>query len=313
MAKLLQNKISESNFTLPIAAVYGCLLWLVSGLITQQFYIQFVMFALSVALVVELNNRNALLRIRSRMVSVSYILQVCMANFMFGDIIPYITALGMVVVLTLLFFQYHDTGSQGYVFYTFAVISIVSLFWIQMLFFVPFIWMLMVFYIQSMSWKSFAASLIGIIAPYWFAGAYCFIFGDFDALLAHVMGIAQFQSLFSDINIQLNQILTFFVVVLLAVIGFVHYVRNSFLDKIHNRMLYYCFAWLDVVAAVFMVLQPQHYNNLMIMMMVFTSPIIAHFIALTSTRWTNVVTWVIAVVVVLITIFNLWTPFLIYS
>lgn len=310
--KLLQNRVSESNATLPVTAVYGILLWLVAGLISERLYLPFVLVALSSALMMELNNRNALLRIRSRMVSVSYIVLWCMANFMFADISAAVTTFGTVVSLLLLFMQYHDNRAPGYTFYTFAVIGLVSLQWVQILFFVPVIWLLMLSYIQNMSWSSFVASIIGLIAPYWFAAAYYFVTDNMYAPLEHIMSIADFGALLVYENIQLNQIVTLAVVVVLAVIGMVHYMRNSFQDKIHNRMLYYCFFWLDIAAFVFMLLQPQHYNQLLAMMIVFTAPLTAHFIALTNTRFTNITAIVITVIVLIVTVFNLWTPSLIY-
>lgn len=314
MAKLFQTKISESGITLPVVAVYAALLWIVAGLIPAGLYLQFALFALTAALMMELNNRHALLRIRSRMVSVSFIIIGCMANFMFADTVACITGLGTAVMLTLLFMQYHDSMSRGYTFYTFAAIGLVSLLWIQVLFFVPLIWLLMLFCIQNMSRLSFAASLIGIIAPYWFAGAYFFFIGDFDTPMTHIMQLTEFEPIGASYgNIGLNQIVTLAMITALAITGAVHYVRKSYNDKIHNRMLYNCFMWLNAAALLFIILQPQHYNKLIAMMTVFTSPLVAHFVALTKTRWTNIATIAITTVVLIITIFNLWTPSLIFS
>lgn len=314
MAKSLQTKISESDITLPSAAVYAALLWIAAGLITSSLYLQFALFALNTALMMELNNRNALLRIRSRMVSVSFIVIGCMANFMFADITACVTGTGTAVTLMLLFMQYHDKTSRGYNFYAFAAIGVVSMLWIQILFFVPLIWLLMLLCIQNMTRLTFAASIIGVIAPYWFAGAYFFFTGDFDTPVEHIMGITEFMPLtaaYSDIG--LSHIVTLAMTAALAVTGAVHYVRNSCNDKIHNRMLYNCFMWLDAAALAFIILQPQHYNKLIAMMTVFTSPLVAHFVALTRTRWTNIATIVIAAAALTITIFNLWTPSLTFS
>lgn len=314
MTKLLQTKISESGITLPIAAVYAALLWIVAGLIPAGLYLQFVLFALTTALMMELNNRHALLRIRSRMVSTSFIILGCMANFMFADTAACATGLGTAAMLMLLFMQYHDNMSTGYNFYAFVAIGMVSILWIQMLFFVPLLWLLMTLRIQNMSWYTFAASLIGILAPYWFAGAYYFFIGDFDTPTAHIMRITEFEPWTTVYNnIGLNQIVTTAMITVLAITGSVHYLRNSHNNKIHNRMLFHCFMWLDAAALLFIILQPQHYNQLTAMMTVLTSPLVAHFVALTRTRWTNITTMVMAAVSLLITIFNLWTPSLIFS
>lgn len=314
MAKLLQTKISESDVTLPATVVYAALLWIAAGLITSSLYLQFALFALNTALMMELNNRNALLRIRSRMVSVSFIIISCMTNFVFADITACVTGLGVAAMLMLLFMQYQDNMARGMTFYTFVTIGIMSLLWIQILFFVPIVWLLMLFYIQNMSRFTFAASLLGLIAPYWFAGAYFLFINDFETPVVHIMHITEFVQIPAAYsNISLNQIVTLVMIVTLAFIGGTHYVLYSYNDKIHNRMLYTCFMWLDVAALAFIVLQPQHYNQLIVMMTVFTSPLLAHFVALTKTRWTNITTMVIAALALMITIFNLWTPSLIFS
>ena len=313
MAKFLQNKVAESNYTLPVASVYAVAVWLLCGLMPMQLYPQLAMFAMTVALLVELNNRNALLRIRSRMVSVSYILIWCMANFLFADITAHITALGTAFMLTFLFLQYQDKKATGYTFYTFASIGVVSLFWIQIVFFVPVVWLVMALHIQSLSWKTFAASLIGLIAPYWFAAAYFFIVSDIATPIAHIMAIAEFPKVAAFGDISVGMVAAFAIILLLAGIGFVHYLQESYLDKIQNRMLYYSFAWLNVATLVFIVLQPQHFECLMAMMIVFTCPVIAHFVALTRSRITNIITWIAAALILIVTILNLWIPSLKFS
>lgn len=313
MAKLLQNRISESNTTLPASAVYGALLWLAGGLVTGNMYLQFAIFTVNVALLVELNNRNSMLRIRSRMVSVSYIFLTCMANFLFPNITASVTALGTTLMLTLLFLQYHDKTASGRTFYAFAVISIASMFWIQILFFVPVIWFVMLFCLQNMSSLTFAASFAGIIAPYWLAATFFFIADDIVTPTEHIMRITEFGPTLITAGMQPYQAITLAVVMILGATGGIHYMRNNFKEKIQNRMLYLCLTWLDAAAAVFLVLQPQHYDYLITMMIVFTSPLTAHFLALTSTRQTNIAACVITVVVITITILNLWMPSLICS
>ena len=313
MARFLQNKVAESNYTLPAMSVYAVVVWVMCGLLPMQLYPQLTMFAMTVALLVELNNRNALLRVRSRMVSVSYILIWCMANFLFADITAHIVALGMALMLTFLFLQYQDKKATGYTFYTFASIGVVSLFWIQILFFVPVVWLTMALHVQSLSWKTFAASLIGLIAPYWFAAAYFFIVNDFVTPTAHIMAIAEFSKMATLSDLSVGMIAACVITLLLAVIGFVHYMQESYMDKIQNRMFYYSFAWLNVATFMFILLQPQHFECLMAMMVVFTCPVIAHFVALTRSRITNIVTWVLVVLVIIVTILNLWIPSLKFS
>jgi hypothetical protein len=54
------------------------------------------------------------------------------------------------------------------------------------------------------------------------------------------------------------------------------------------------------------VLQPQHYDHLIRMMVINTAPLIGHFLALTRTRWTNMAFFAIVAIVLITTGINLW-------
>ena len=64
--------------------------------------------------------------------------------------------------------------------------------------------------------------------------------------------------------------------------------------------------WLLTV--IFLVLQPQHYDMLIRILIINVSPLIAHFLSLTYTRITNIAFYVICSVAVLLMLFSLWMP-----
>jgi hypothetical protein len=66
--------------------------------------------------------------------------------------------------------------------------------------------------------------------------------------------------------------------------------------------------WMNLLTVVFIVLQPQHYEILLGIMIVNTCPFIGHFIALTHTRLTNVTFYILIVLTLFITAYNLWIP-----
>ena len=103
MKKLLQNKITGSRLTLPVTLCYAIGIWLLGGLIQEQWWIQFGCFMLTAYLMVQLNNTNALIRIYSRMVSVSFLLLSCMACFLFPSLSGNFTQL-CIVASYLIFF-----------------------------------------------------------------------------------------------------------------------------------------------------------------------------------------------------------------
>ena len=96
-----------------------------------------------------------------------------------------------------------------------------------------------------------------------------------------------------------------FGVVLLAVIGIIHYMRNSYQDKIRTRMIFEMFITVDILSFVFIILQPQHFDNLLPIIIVNTSCLFAHYVALTRIWLTNVTFIVMCLATLGLTIFNL--------
>ena len=99
---------------------------------------------------------------------------------------------------------------------------------------------------------------------------------------------------------------TFVFVIITATTGTIHYLRTSFNDKIRIRMLYNCFIVMNILSTSYLIAQPQHYDFLMRMIVINTSPLIAHFIALTHTRVTNISFCIITISALLLTAYNLW-------
>ena len=139
MKKLLQNKITGSRLTLPVTLCYAIGIWLLGGLIQEQWWIQFGCFMLTAYLMVQLNNTNALIRIYSRMVSVSFLLLSCMACFLFPSLSGNFTQLCIVASYLILFQSYHDKSGAGLTYYGFLCIGLASLTFVHILYFVPFL------------------------------------------------------------------------------------------------------------------------------------------------------------------------------
>jgi uncharacterized membrane protein len=77
-------------------------------------------------------------------------------------------------------------------------------------------------------------------------------------------------------------------------------------------MLFEVFIVMDICSFVFIILQPQHYDFLMRIMIINTAPLIAHFVALTRTWFTNAFFGLICLAAIAITAYNLWISSLIF-
>lgn len=318
MMKRLQNKISESRFTLPVIAVYGIAIWLANGLLEERSWIPFVCFAISTYLIVELNNSNALIRIYSRMVSCSFIVLSAMALPIFNADPPELnirySVAGLCVTASwlMLFRSYQNRAASGPIFYSFFCIGLASMAFVNVLYYVPALWAMMIFNMQSVSWRTFIASIIGLATPYWFASLYFIYTADFATPAAHFAALADVWQPLTIPQPSLSQILTLVFTAAVAITGIIHFVRTSYNDKIRIRMIYYCFILMTVLSFVFLLLRPEYYNFTMRILIICACPLVGHFIALTHTRITNIAFIAIVAGALLITGYNLWTSLSIF-
>lgn len=305
--KRIQNKVAESRRALPVAILYSVAVWLMAGLVQEQWWIQFFCFTLASFLMVELNRINVLIRIYSRMVSVAFIVLSSAAVFLFPSIVGAIVQLFFIASLTALYNCYQGKDTPGWTFYTFLCLGVASLADIHILFFVPIFWLMMAVIVYSLCWRTFFASLFGLLTPYWFWIAWTFWREDGNPtpILQHFSDLASFQVPY-DLELTTPQLLLLALVTVLGLIGSIHFLRTSYLDKIRTRQLYYSFFIIGLSALVFLILQPQHYDMLIRIMIIAASPLIGHFIALTRTRLTNIAFFIITGAILILTAVNLW-------
>lgn len=306
MIKRLQNKITESRLSLPLAVVYGIIVWILAGALKEHWWVQFCCFGLSVYLMAELNNQNLLIRIFSRMVSCVYIVLICAAAFLFPSISGAIIQLGTISTLFLLFQTYQDKTAVGKTYYAFFLLGLVSCMDIRVLYYIPIYWVLMGWIIYSLSWRTFFASLFGLITPYWFTLPWFIYHDDFDSWTNHLVNIADITSRTDFTSLSLSQYLFLGFLLLLATIGALHFILTSYLDKIRVRQLYYSFILITAFSILLLLLMPQCYDMVIGMMIIAVSPLYAHFISLTHTRLSNIVFLVITALIFILTGLNLW-------
>lgn len=276
------------------------------GLIQKQWWIQFGCFLLTTYLMVLLNNSNALIRIYSRVISVTFLILSCMACFLFSSLYGNLTQLCIVASYLILFQSYQDKAAAGLTYYGFLCIGLTSLTFVHILYFVPFLWILMLSCLQSFSLRTFFASLLGIITPYWLGICWLVYQGSLPLFVDHFAPLIRFHTPFDFSILNNSQTTTFAFVILLAVIGTVHYWRTYYSDKIRTRQLFVIFIWIDLLTVAFICLQPQYYDPLIRILIINTAPLTGHFIALTHTKITNITFCLICITALLLTGYNLW-------
>lgn len=306
--KRIQNRIAESRWALPTTAAYGILVCLAAGMFSIGHLLETVLLLVATLMMVELNNSNSLIRIYNRMVSCSFLVMTTMSSFLLSSPEAGMVQVAFIAFLLLIFKAYQDKEAAGWVFYAFFAIGLGSIVFVQLLYFVPILWILLGANILALSGRTFLASIIGLIAPYWFVGAYYILTGHLEVLASHFMTLAQLGEPLAIATLGEHRLVTLLFILLIAVISSVHFILYSYKDKIRIRMIYEMLITLDTCCFIFILLQPQHADMLLSMSIVTTAPLCGHLLALSHTRLSNVFFFVTIAVAVAITAYNLWMP-----
>ena len=305
--KLLQNRIAESGLVLPVMLGYSMVVWMIAGLLTHSWWPQFVCLVLSAYVMVEMSTTFALLRIRSRMVSGVFIALSCTMSFLFGSLSGGLVQLFFVMGLLLLLTTYQNEQMRGRIFYAFVLFGLSSVLSAHLLLFVPLLWVLMGTQLQSLTWRGWMASVIGLLTPYWFLSVWFIYQRDFTPLANHFSSLMAFSPLPATyLKLSVAHWMAYVLILALTVTGIVHFWRNSIDEKIRTRLIYGLFTSLTVACLLLTLLQPQLYDPLMRLAVVCASPFIAHFLTLTSSRITNIAFFVILAVILAVTVGNLF-------
>lgn len=306
--KRFQNKVAASRYALPITATLATLVWVAVGLLVSNIWVQFAFTILSTFLMVELNNRNALMRTYSRMVSCSFLVLITIASLPHPSLRANIVTLCFIAFYLIIWNTYQERQASGWTFYAFFCIGLASTIFIQILYFMPLLWLMMMVFTNSFSIRNFLASLIGIIAPYWFTTGYYAYTDNLQGLLDHFLEFINYHELFDYSQITDHQVVNIGFILLLSIIGSLHFLHTSYADKIRTRMIYESLIMMNFVALVFIILQPQHDLELGGIMIVNTAPLIAHFITFTKGKLTNIMFIAMLVLIVGILLFNIFVP-----
>ena len=303
-----QNIIAESGLTLPTAVVYGLGIWLLKGLIPHRLWLQMAAFFLTVYMMVEMSNSNALLRVRSRMVSSTFVILSCAASFLFPSLPGNLMQVGVVGALLLLFHTYQDSYATGKIYFAFLFWGLSTLAFPQLFFFVPLIWLLMATQLRSLNLRTVLASILGLATPYWFVFSWSLFKGDLSWLIAHFHSLSKIAWTSGYASLTVGQLSVLVFTFLLTLVSIVHLWKYAFEDKTRIRLIYGFFTTLALVSTAYIFIVPQAFNQIFRLVLISASPIIAHFFTLTSHRFTNIFFFVTLALAVAITALNLWMP-----
>lgn len=306
MRLTFQKSVAGSQMTLPIVSALVTLVWLFFpsdstsvdageyGLWTYvpatlmdgwtSRIISLAIAALSVYIVAELNNTHVLLRISSRMISSSF-------AFLLGILVcfhalqPALVIMFVMLLSYTFFFHMYQSLDPIPPFLTFLIISTASLLMPKLLIIVIVYWICMI-YMRAFSMRSFIASIIGLILPYWILSAVAYVLGEYDLLIHYYQAFTTFQ--LPDYSV-----LTFQRLAMLAIVfifyatGVVDFYINSFQDKTRTRIIYNVLVFHGLFVLIILFAMPQYFMVLLALLAIDSAILFGHFVALTYNRFTH--------------------------
>lgn len=306
--KTFRYYVTTGPFTLPVAGLLTCLLWYFSREGGLQHWAGLVIVGVSAYIIAEWNNQNALLRVRSRLMSATYLVLMAAFSFLHQWIVETLSTVCLLLSYVTLFMAYQKPTAQGDVFHAFLFLGLGSIFFPPLLLLTPFFYTAMFIQLRVLSWRTFMAGVFGLLLPYWFYVAWVLWQDSWQQEAERWVGF--FHSPLLDYSrLGWEELASFALLAVLTLISVSHFVRTSFNDKIRTRMLLYIIMVQEVVLLLIMVAWPAHFEVLMYLLVANSSPFIAHYYALARGRWMNaffIATLVVVTVLAVMNNLSLW-------
>lgn len=282
-----RHNVVTSTLTLPLMSIVMLITWTIPFLTDLKLWSGLVATYFIGYLIMELNNRNALLRIRSRMMSSTFLLLMSVCPFLHSWTADFIPAICLILSYFMLFSSYQQIRPEGYVFHAYLFLGIGSIVYPPMLVLAIAYYFSMLFQLRSFTGRSLMAGLFGLLTPYWFYAAYAIWNNQLDTAFTYLY--TWFKPQPPDYHLlDLSKWITMGVVFFYTIISFVHFFHTAYNDKIRTRMLFYVIATVQVFLTVGIVLMPNSFELQLRLFIANSSLLIAHYFSLGKGRFFNV-------------------------
>lgn len=275
----LRYRIITSSVTSIVALAVAIILWLASGNTASLNSWGGLAVTITVAyILLEMNTRNALLRVRSKMVSSTFLVLAGTLTFLHPLSYDYLPEVCWAAALMVFFMCYQKHLPQAYMFHVFLFLSIGSLVFPKMLLFAPFFMFSAIVQMRALTPRAFMAALIGIILPLALREAYLILTGESTMLYGFWEQLTRFTQPDYTV-IDEHRLVSFATVAILAISAMVHFAYTKFNDKIRTRMLYYTILIEELAITAMLAACPGEFDTIFRLFVLNSTPLIAHHLA----------------------------------
>ena len=301
-----QVNIATGRFTLPVVILVCLILWGI-GLSEWNDLGTCVISAFCGYLMIEMNTTFTLIRTRTALPACIYWYLTTIFFFLHPFEWSNLAPLAFLLSIYNLFSSYESAKSPIHIFHTFFFIGLGSLAFPQLIYFTPLLAISTIGF-RAMNAKSFFASILGLLTPYWFLFAYRFYYDEMTYFHTAIKEIIQFQPIDYS-GLHPTETIAGLFNTLLLIICSAHYFQVAYLDKTRTRIYLSFMAYTGWWSTLMMFLQPQHVHALLLIQLISSAILAGHLFTLTRNKFSNIFFIVTFILFIALTIFNLWMRF----
>lgn len=318
--------MTAGRFTLPAAIFITLVLWTVAafllpaqllpasqGCLLQDLFqiptwlsrlLSIVIYGGMGYFLVGLNNMFGIIRMRASVQTTAYFLLISICPVLHllqpGDVV----SVAVLAAFFFLFRSYQQSYSVGNMFHAFACIGIGTLIVPQLMLLMPMFW-IAAYRFQALHVKSFFASLLGWILPYWFLLGYAYCSGQIELFYLPFRELVDFQPI--TFNHQPWEWATFGYLFIVFAVSAIHCLVTGYEDKIRTRaylnfLIQFCF-----ILFLFILLQPSWFTLLLPTLLIGISILAGHLFVLSHSRLSNIFFIFAMAGLFALFAFNVWT------
>lgn len=321
------KKIASSQFTLSATCIFALAVWIgwsdaeKAGFFTDSIawniipesirsgntavFIGFACTIVITSMMFEMNNKFALLRIRSRMPSSCLLALISASTFLHNFQPFHLIAITTLLSLFTLFVTYQTSSSTATSFVTYLFAGTATLIVPKMIFMVPFYWIAQMI-MRSLNPRTFTAGILGVFTPFWFLFVYAFCIGDVEIFYNDINDIIRITS--PDYSsLTAVEICPASLALALFAAGSINFYRNSYKDKTRTRTIYNAAIALGIGGFAIALLVPSHFGSMLAVPYICTAIVGGQYFAQTNTRTSNIIFIIAVLAIIASATANLWT------
>ena len=307
MQPSFQSIISKNQFSLPAICLLAIVIWILSptkdvamwdipdygiwymvpeilqkGLTGQ--IIGLIVTSIIVYTMVEFSNSLVLLRVSSRMLSttLAMLMAICMCLHKFQ---PAHIAMLMALLSYLFLFTSYQKASPALSLTSHLFASITSIVCPKMLLFIIPLWIFQIM-LGAFNFKSFIASLLAIMIPYWFFFTFTVLANRIDIFIGFFVNACDI--IMPKISeLKENQVLAAIYVSATFIIGATHFVFTKAQDKLRQRSVYEIITLHGILVHIAIFFMPHCLNLLLGLLIIDTSILGGRFWVVCDNKFTH--------------------------